>query len=145
MKSIIAGAILLVASAPPAVGQERTDPVLNRLAAAFAAAFNERDAGKIAAFYTDDAVVMPPDMPMVKGREAIETYYRRGFAQSSGTVRLAPFESEITGMTAFETGTSSMTIGNQAETGKYVIVYRRVKGEWKIAYDIFNNDAARTR
>jgi len=24
--------------------------------------------------------------------------------------------------------------------GKYVVIYRRVNGQWKIAYDIFNND-----
>ena len=39
-------------------GQGKTDPALNTLAAAWAAAFNAKDAAKIASLYADDAVVM---------------------------------------------------------------------------------------
>ena len=140
MHRALGAIIVLFAALTPATTQSRTEPVLNRVAAAFESAFNAKDAVKTAAFYTDDAVVMPPNMQMVKGRQAIETYYRIGFSQSTGTVRITPFESTITGTTAFESGTSALTSSGRTETGKYVVIYRRVGNDWKIAYDIFNND-----
>jgi ketosteroid isomerase-like protein len=41
-------------------GQGKTDPTLNKLAAEFEAAFNAKDAAKIASFYAEDGVAMPP-------------------------------------------------------------------------------------
>jgi ketosteroid isomerase-like protein len=35
------------------------------------AAFNAKDAAKVATFYTTDGVLMPPDESLVKGRAAI--------------------------------------------------------------------------
>ena len=45
--------------------QGKTDPTLDKLAQEFAAAFNAKDAAKVASFYTEDAVLMPPNRPMV--------------------------------------------------------------------------------
>jgi uncharacterized protein (TIGR02246 family) len=126
-----------------ASGQGKTDAVLNKLASEFAAAFSAGDAAKVASFYTDNAVVMPPNQQMVRGRENIEAYYRNGFARSGGTLRLQPFESAVAGARAFEAGTSTLVaVGGRSESaGKYVVIYERVRNEWKIVYDIFNNDA----
>ena len=123
-------------------GQGKRDPTLDKLALEFAAAYTARDAEKVAAFYADRAIVMPPDAPMVQGRENIEAYYRRGFAQSEGRLRLQPIESVIAGSSAYEAGTSSLVAvrGSGESAGKYVVVYERVRNEWKIIYDIFNND-----
>jgi len=123
-------------------GQGKRDPTLEQLAREFAAAYTARDASRVAAFYADRAVVMPPDMPMVQGRENIEAYYLQGFAQSEGTLRLQPMESVIAGSSAYEAGTSSLVSvrGTGESAGKYVVVYERVRNEWKIVYDIFNND-----
>jgi ketosteroid isomerase-like protein len=142
MKKITAVGIVFGLAALPIWGQGKTEPRLNELATAFAAAFNQKDAAGITAFYTDDAVLMPPNLPAVKGRANIEAYYRNGFAQSSGTLQLKPTESTISGTLAFEAGVSSMTAGNppKTATGKYVVVYKRVGNNWKIAYDVFNND-----
>jgi uncharacterized protein (TIGR02246 family) len=140
MRRALRAIIVLLAAATPAATQPRTEPALNIVASAFESAFNAKDAVRIAGFYTDDAVVMPPNAQMVKGRQAIETYYRIGFSQSTGTVRIVPLESAITGPTAFESGTSALTAGGRTQTGKYVVIYRRVGNDWKIAYDIFNND-----
>jgi len=131
-------------------GQQKTDPALDKLAVDFAAAFNAKDATKLAAFYADDGVVMPPDEPMVKGRPNIEVYYARGFVdQDVSQFTLMPMESAVAGGQAFEAGTSSLTHGRGSslfragavtENGKYLVVYKRVGREWKIAYDIFNTD-----
>ena len=122
--------------------QGKTDPTLNKLAAEWAAAFNARNASKIALFYTDDAVVMPPNKPMVKGRANIETHFKGEIEQGPTNFQLNPFESAITGSQAFEAGTTTVTLpGGETERGKYLVVLKRVGNDWKIAYDIYNGDA----
>jgi ketosteroid isomerase-like protein len=59
-------------------------------------------------------------------------------------------ESAINGARAYEAGRSSLTARRGASSrggpgattagGKYVVIYKRVNNEWKIAYDIFNDD-----
>lgn len=141
--------VALLMSAGLVRGQQKTDPSLDRLALEFAAAFNAKNAMKISAFYTDDAVLMPPAQSMVRGRGNIEAYYARGFEQDVSDFRLMPMESAVAGGHAFEAGTSRLThrrglssraIGAVTESGKYLVVYKRVGSEWKIAYDIFNTD-----
>jgi len=137
---VICAAALLIAAIAGSAGQQRTDPALDTLAEAFAEAFNAKDAARVASFYAENAIVMPPDQPMVRGRRDIEAYYARGFRQDISNFRLAPMESAITGAHAFEAGASTLTERRGTTSGKYVVIYTRVDGQWKIAYDIFNND-----
>lgn len=144
MKTVAAAALALVIAAS-AFGGAKTDPGLDKLAKDFAAAFNQKDAAKIAGFYADDAVLMPPNLPAVRGRAAIEAYYKGGFATELGRLTLEPAESSIAGTHAFEAGVSTLTTRGKADKGKYVVVYKRVGSEWKLAYDIFNDDTQPTR
>jgi uncharacterized protein (TIGR02246 family) len=125
-------------------GQRRTDPALDKIAKEFTAAFNAKDAKKIASFYADDAVLMSPDEPMVKGRGNIEVHYEEEFRVAFSNVQIKPMESVISGTRAFEAGTSSATRPGDAsartENGKYIVIYKRVGNAWKIAYDIYNDD-----
>jgi ketosteroid isomerase-like protein len=145
MKPLLLAYLLLVLGQITSA-QGKRDPTLDRLASEFAAAFTARDSAKVASFYADDAVVMPPNQQMVRGREKIEAYYKNGFATSSGTLRLQPIESAVVGLRGFEVGTSSLSVSGKAESaGKYVVIYGRVKDQWKIVYDIFNDDAPPSR
>ena len=139
-------AMLLLLAALPVTGvraQGKTDPMLDKLAAEFEAAFKAKDAAKVAAFYAEDAVMMPPNEASVKGRKAIEAHYANEFKQGFTNLDLNPTESAISGQQAFETGSSSIVLPNgSTDKGKYVVVYKRVAGAWKIAYDIFNSDSA---
>ncbi len=142
----LAVALVLVAVAFPGPGraQGRTDPTLDRLAKEFAAAFNAKDAAKVASFYTEDAELIPPDEPTVKGRANIEACFRRNFDGGVTSLQLQPTESALAGTQAFEAGTSTVTIrgdtGPQTVTGRYLAVFKRVGSDWKIAYDIFSVD-----
>jgi len=148
MKGIIAaffGAAVIVV----AIGhsQGKRDPELDKLAVEFETAFNARDAVKAASMYTDDGILMPPDQPMVKGRSNIEAYYRQAFRGTFSDMKVLPFESVPSGSLAFEAGVSTMAVPRRDGTGswipadKYILVYKRVGRAWKIAYDIFNDDA----
>jgi len=142
--------VTLIAVAGASGGPQTTDPALDKLADAFADAFNAKDAARVASFYAEGAIVMPPGQPMVRGRSNIEAYYARGFRQDISNFRLVPMESASSGAHAFEAGSSSLTGRRNASSpsgpalittsGKYVVIYKRVDGVWKIAYDIFNDD-----
>jgi uncharacterized protein (TIGR02246 family) len=143
MKIVLVGvAAMLVAGVVH--GQSKTDPVLDKLTSEFAAAFNTRDAEKVASFYADDAVVMSPRTPLITGRASIEARYRQEFEQGLRNLRLRPIESALAGAHAFEVGTSTVALdtpsGLLSASGKYVVIYKRVGDAWKIAYDIFTSD-----
>jgi uncharacterized protein (TIGR02246 family) len=121
-------------------GQGKTNPDLSKLAADFAAAFNQQDAAKVAAFYTEDAVVMPANRPMIKGRANIEADLKRDFKDGVTNLQLKPMESAVLGDHAFEAGTSTVTVNGKPVPGKYLTVFKRVGKDWKIAYDSFGAD-----
>ena len=82
----MAAAILVVTGIVQ--GQSKTDPMLNKMATEWAAAYNAKDAAKLAGFYTEDAVFMPPNQPMAKGRAAIEAQFKREFQQGFTNLKL---------------------------------------------------------
>ena len=122
-------------------GQGKIDPAI-KTAPAWEAAFNAKDAAKIAALYAEDAVVMPPNQAPVKGRANIEAHWKSEIQQGGTNVKLNPVESAVSGSQAFEVGTMTMTLpGGKTDRGKYVAILKRVGNDWKIAYDIYNSDA----
>jgi ketosteroid isomerase-like protein len=133
----------LAASCVVISAQTKTEPRLDRLATEFQAAYNRGDADQMASFYAEDAVSMPPNRPMVKGRAAIVATLRRNLDDDPATMLLTPMESAIVGDRAYEVGTRVM----KWKTGlvlneKYSRVYKRVGNDWKIAYFIWNSDSA---
>jgi uncharacterized protein (TIGR02246 family) len=119
----------------------KTDPTLNKMAADWAAAFNAKDAARLASFYADDGVYMPPNLPMVKGRANLEARFKREFEEGFTNLQLKPMESAISGSQAFEAGTATVEApGGLTDNSKYVVVFKRVGSDWKIAYDIHNSD-----
>lgn len=149
---VIVVAVVAIHNPLPLPAQGKTNPILDRVTSELVAAFNAEDAARAALLYAEDAVLMPANMPTVKGRTAIESHFKKEFAATDMTLQLKPVESTIEGSQGFGIGTSVFTLErggtSQAvtgigagETGKYVLVFKRVGTDWKIAYDIFNSDA----
>jgi uncharacterized protein (TIGR02246 family) len=123
------------------------DPAVANVADAFASAMNAGDAAAAAAVFAEDGVEMPPDRPAIRGRAAIERYYREIFA---GPVKLSAFqlahrEGRVAGDVAYLTGDSRVTVAPPGappaeQSGKYVVVLKRIDGRWKVADAIHNAD-----
>ena len=107
------------------------------------------DASAVAAMYREDGLLLPADCPLLRGRFAIEHFYRDWF---NGPAKVTAFtfnhlESSVLGDAAFDVGTYSQTMsmgpagGNVDVTGKYTVILKRSGDEWKINYLIFNGDA----
>lgn len=105
-----------------------------------------KDAAGIAGMYAEDGAVMPPNAPIGKGRAAIQEAWESMMRTPGFDLTFAPEEIVVSssGDMALDRGTYRLTIApggaTQTDTGKYVVVWRKIGGEWKAAADIFNSD-----
>jgi ketosteroid isomerase-like protein len=56
------------------------------------------------------------------------------------TLRLDTAEVEEIGDAACEIGAYTLTAGGETDKGKYVVIWKREGGDWKLAVDIWNTD-----
>ena len=105
-----------------------------------------KDAAAIAGLYTEDGAVMPPNAPIGKGRAAIQQTWASMMGTPGFDLTFAPEQILVSasGDMALDRGTYSLTIApggtTMKDTGKYVVVWRKIGNEWKAAADIFNSD-----
>ena len=105
-----------------------------------------KDAAGIAQLYAEDGAVMPPNAPIGKGRAAIQQTWASMMSTPGFSLAIAPEQILVSssGDMALDRGTYRLTIAPsgqaQNDTGKYVVVWRKIDGEWKAAADIFNSD-----
>ena len=109
--------------------------------ARFSADFARGDAAAVASHYTIAAQVLPPNGDVVRGREAIARFWKGVMDGGVKGVKLTVVEAESTGGTAHEVGTYALTgeDGKTLDTGKYIVIWKRDGGEWKIHRDIWNS------
>ena len=105
-----------------------------------------KDAAAIAQLYTEDGAVMPPNTAIGTGRVAIQQTWASMMNTPGFELTFAPEQIVVSnsGDMALDRGTYRLAIAPsgkaQSDTGKYVVVWRKVGGEWKAAADIFNSD-----
>lgn len=110
-------------------------------------ALNARDIETLVGLYTSDARVMAPNAGMTSGAAGVRDAF--GFMIEAGwTGELRSLETRMAGDIAYNVGTYRLKAGNdQVDQGKFIEIWRKVNGEWRIASDIWNSDlpaAART-
>ena len=112
------------------------------------AALLRGDTAGVAAYYTDDAIVMPPDDKLAKGHDAIVKAIGNIFAAGKITAFSTHREDLLmTGDYAIETLSFEMTI--QPKTGKPItdkgkgltVFKKQPDGSYKSIRDIFNSDS----
>ena len=106
-----------------------------------------KDVDKIVSYWTDDAVVLPPDQPLVKGKEALRKFVEEslkipGFSISwkSSGIKFSP-----DGKLAYMYGENMMNMNDSTGSkisvpGRGYSIWRKeADGNWKCVVDIFNN------
>jgi uncharacterized protein (TIGR02246 family) len=111
----------------------------------FMDAFRRGDAAGIAALYTDEAKLLPPDSQMMSGREAIQSFWQGAIDMGIKEAQLETVEVEAEGNLACEVGRFALTVrpeggGDTTLTGKYVVVWKNQGGTWRLHFDIWNTD-----
>jgi ketosteroid isomerase-like protein len=93
--------------------------------------FNAGHAEKVAAFYSHDAVLMRWD-GTVHGYDSILAEMQRSAAGGAHDYIVHSLHVERSGDMGYDTGAYNVTLRDRVVEGNYVIVVRRIKGQWKI-------------
>ncbi len=101
------------------------------------------DYDAIAAAYTEDGKIFPSGRDIIEGREDIRKYWVLPEGRSTKYHKVKPEEIKIIGDEAYDYGYyEGVSLNAQGQEsswkGKYVIVWKKVEGEWKIYLDIWN-------
>jgi uncharacterized protein (TIGR02246 family) len=106
---------------------------------AFAEAFLRGDARAVSELYTEDAQVVAPGAPIARGRSAIAAAWQASIDQGFEDVVLRTADVEASGDLAVESGSVRLVAkGGQVSEARYVVVWKRVGGAWKMHRDIWN-------
>jgi ketosteroid isomerase-like protein len=118
-------------------------PVFDKIVAAnenFMAAFGAQDADAMGALYTQDAQLLPPNGDFQYGRQAVEDFWGSLFNIGFDGVILETLEVHGNGSTVSEVGLFTLFLnGEFFDNGKYIVIWKKVKGEWYLHRDIFNS------
>jgi ketosteroid isomerase-like protein len=102
----------------------------------FMDAFSRSDAAGVAALYTDDTKLLPPELPMMSGKQAVQTFWQGAMDMGIKAAKLETLEIGRFTLTIQPEGGVNTTL-----TGKYVVVWKNQDGNWKLHIDIWNTDA----
>ncbi len=151
---VLAGAMLFGACQPAGRGTEgaatkTTDAAANedtvrQLAQQWAAAESANDIDGAIALMWEDAVMQPPNAPQIQGHEAIRTLYESVTFES---LDAGPLTVHASGDLAVVwspemTYTLALPDGTFSDTAKFVAVWERRNGEWKVLENTWNTNLA---
>jgi uncharacterized protein (TIGR02246 family) len=122
-------------AAPEAFPQDVADAWVERYAA--------HDAAGVAALYTEDAQLLPPDMEAVSGRAAIQEFVAKTNPPDAPQFEIATIETLVFGDYAHRQG--SFTVKDPAgavlESGKFMELWKKTGGKWLIHRDMWSFNA----
>ena len=102
---------------------------------------NQGNADGLASLYTENGQLLPPNGDFITGRQVIQEFHQGGMDTGIKSLKLETIEVEGMGKTAYEVGKYTLfTDGDQiVDTGKYVVIWKQVEGQWKMHRDIWNS------
>ena len=111
-------------------------------------AIGSRDVEKTISYYTDDAVVMLPNIPTLTSKEAIRSLWKAMLESPSfsGGWKATKVEVARSGDLAYVSGNYEFKEQDDSgkpitDKGKYFAVWRKqADGSWKCVADVFNSD-----
>ena len=127
-------------------GQDAVRQAIERANQQFMHAFSRGDMGALGRLYTDDAHLMPPGMPAMRGRDAIQQFWQGAAQMGIHRVDLRTDAVQSAGDMAWEIGQATLHITSESgqettDVAKYVVVWTQHGGGWKLAVDIWNSNA----
>lgn len=106
---------------------------------------NEKNLDALMAMYADDAVSMPPNAPMLVGKEAIRATQEADMSEMEAG-QMFSFETMDVyggGDTFTEIGKSAIKDASGAvkSTGKYIVVFKKIDGKYMVVREMYGSDA----
>jgi ketosteroid isomerase-like protein len=123
-----------------------TPEELSQMNKDFANALNNKDAKAASLLYSEDASLLPPNEPIVTGRENIEKYWQGAIDAGTTDVSVSTISTGSNGDLGYEIGRFTLSYPGAdgkmiVEKGKYTeILKRTADGKWISMYGIWNSD-----
>lgn len=93
--------------------------------------FNAGHAEQVAAFYAPDAILMRWD-GTVHGYDSILAEFRRSISGGAHDYIVHSLRTERSGELAYDTGAYNVTLRTRVVEGNYLVIAKRINGQWKI-------------
>jgi uncharacterized protein (TIGR02246 family) len=141
--ALLAALLLAACASMPANDAEQTIRKMDR---DFSAAATAGNLDGMMAIYADDAVLMPPNFPAFRGRDAIRQFWGGFLAAGKIDATIEADRVIQSGDLASEIGHYNLKItpkGGGApieDNGKFMLTWQRRGGQWRAIADIFNSD-----
>ncbi|HLF20625.1 MAG TPA: DUF4440 domain-containing protein [Bacteroidota bacterium] len=140
--------LLLVSCGQQQPDMEAMRKMVDEYNAASIEAMTSGNMDKVMSYYADDAISMPPNGPMLKGKEAIQKHnaemMKSGMKLSN--VKFTTVEVDAGGKVSYEVGSYEMDIsipilGSMKDKGKYVAIWKQQADDsWKVHAEMWNTD-----
>lgn len=137
--------------APAAAPDTRAadESALREWDAQWSKAAGAKDVDKTVSYYSNDALVMPPNAPMTTSKETVRKIWQEMLSAPgfSGGWKADKVEVAKSGEIAYLSGTYEFKWNDAkgkpvTDRGKFVeIVHKQADGSWKCTVDIWNSDA----
>ncbi len=107
----------------------------------FMAAVKRGDAAALASFYTTTGKLLPPNSDFMIGREAIQGFWQAVINMGVKAAQMDIVEVEKCADTVIEMSTFKMfgEAGQELDRGKYIVIWKKEDGHWRLHRDIFNS------
>jgi uncharacterized protein (TIGR02246 family) len=108
------------------------------------ALFGKGDAAGVAALYAADGQVLPVGMEPVQGADSIAKFWQGAMGSGIAAVTLTTVELYPAGSTATEVGQYALAdkTGKNIDHGKYIVIWKKSDGKWKLLRDMFSTNVA---
>jgi ketosteroid isomerase-like protein len=124
------------------------EATLRNLDAEWSKAAGAKDVDKTASYYSDDALIMPPNSPTLQGKAAGRAMWQAMFTVPGfgGGWKATRVEVAQSGDLGYVTGTYEINETDASgkphtDTGKYLEIWKKqADGSWKCVVDMFNSD-----
>jgi len=122
---------------------ENTQQLIESQNQKFMSAFKQGDAAGIAALYTSDAKLLPPNAPPMSGTDQIRNFWQGAMSLGIKEAKLETIEVEARDDLVVENGRYTLVIqpegtDSMTDNGKYIVVWKNDGGTWKLYMDIWN-------
>jgi len=145
----LVGVVCLVsACAGAAPGEEfgmKDQATIREKSVAFVKAFNEKNVPHVLDVYAENSVFMPPNQPVIRGKDALKTFYDELLQSGATNLKLDAGEVSGHGPLAYQAGTYEMDVkpatgASTHDRGKYLFILRKVNNIWRYEYTVWNSD-----
>jgi ketosteroid isomerase-like protein len=137
---------------PASAADTKIEQALRDLDVQWAKAVEAKDLDKSVSYYSDDAIVLPPNAAIATTKEAIRNIWKDLLASPGLVFRWKTTKVEVakSGDMAYSSGTYELTMNDATgkpvnDHGKYIEVWeKQADGKWKCGADIWNSDLPAT-